>query len=101
MAMTSILRILGIIINALAACVLAWRVKSILDMLIIAQNANDINFRVLIELLNGNNLKQPIITGMNKQVEKQQKQGVWLLVIGFSLMAIGNVLIGLSWYFDA
>lgn len=95
------LRIIGISMNAIGALVLAWRVKGILDTLVMAQHANDINFRLIIDLLNGQQQQLPLTVGMNEQVEKKQKQGIWLLVFGFLLIGLGNVLVGLSWYLEA
>jgi len=95
------LRVLGIGMNALGAILLAWRVKGILDTLVLAQHANDINFRLLIGILNNGKQEIPLTVGMNEQVEKKQKRGIWLLVLGFSLIAIGNIIAGLSWYLDS
>ena len=50
--MTTYLRITGIALNALGALLLAWRVKGILDTLVLAQHANDITFRLLKDILN-------------------------------------------------
>ncbi len=66
-------------------------------MLVLAQHANDINFRNLSAAINRvGNASQGIIVGMNEQVEMQQKRGIWLLVIGFSLIAIGSILNAIS-----
>ena len=94
------LRIIGISMSTIGALVLAWRVKGILDTLVMAQHANDINFRLIIDLLNGVQQQLPLTVGMNEQVEKKQKQGIWLLVFGFVLIAVGNVFVGLSWYLE-
>ncbi len=86
--------------NAVGALVLAWRVKGILDALVLAQHANDMNFRLVIGILNGERQRIPLTVGMNEQVERQQKQGIWLLVFGFSLIGVGNILVGLSWFME-
>jgi hypothetical protein len=93
------LRILGTALNTLGAVILAWRVKGILDALVAAQHANDSNFRLLIEVLNGQQQSFPLLVGMSQQVERRQRRGIFLLVIGFGLIAVGNVLTGLSVYF--
>lgn len=98
--MVTCLRIAGIGMNALGALVLAWRVKGILDTLVLTQHANDLNFRLVIDILNGQQQKVPLVVGMNKQAERSQKQGIWLLVIGFLLIGVGNILVGLSWYLE-
>lgn len=99
--MATWLRIIGISLNAIGAIVLAVRVKSIVDALVMAQEANDLNFRILMDLLNGQSQKAPLVVGMNEQAARQQKAGAWLLVVGFSAIAVGNALVGLSWYIDA
>lgn len=92
------LRILGVALNALGALILAWRVKGILDALVAAQHANDTNFRLLIDVLNGERQAVPLVVGMNDQVERKQRRGTYLLVVGFALIAIGNILVGISLY---
>jgi hypothetical protein len=96
--MATWLRIAGIGLNTLGAIILAVRVKGILDALVLAQEANDINFRLLIDIINGGKQTVPLVVGMNEQVSRQQKVGIWLLVAGFSCLAIGNLLVGASWY---
>ena len=94
------LRFLGIALNALGAFVLAWRLKGILDALVLAQQANDGNFRLLIRILNREPQELPLVVGMDEQVVRKQKRGVWLLVAGFACIALGNILVGLSWYLE-
>lgn len=96
----SYLKIIGTLLNALGAVILALRVKSILDMIVNAQTINDINFRVLSDRIEGKPQKAPVTLGMDEQVKKQQKRGLKLLVVGFTLIAIGNLLIGVSIYFN-
>ena len=88
----------GIGLNALGAIILAIRVKGILDTLVLAQEANDANFRLLIGILNSEGQPGPLVVGMNEQVARKQRRGVWLLVAGFACIALGNILVGLSWY---
>lgn len=94
------LRILGIGLNAVGALVLAWRVKGVLDALVLAQHTNDLNFRLIIKFLNKEKQNYPMVVGMNDKVEKEQKFGIWLLVIGFLCIGVGNILVGLSWYLE-
>ena len=94
------LRIAGIGLNAVGALVLAWRVKGVLDALVVAQHANDLNFRLIIKFLNKEKQNFPMVVGMNDKVEKEQKIGIWLLVIGFLCIGVGNILVGLSWYLE-
>lgn len=99
--MATWLRITGIALNAFGAIILAIRVKGILDTLVMAQEANDINFRLLIDILNNEKQVAPIVVGMNEQVVRSQKVGIWFLVAGFSCIAVGNILIAGSWYLEA
>jgi len=94
------LRILGIALNALGAIVLAIRVKRLMDTLVLAQKANDANFRTVIGHLNGQPQTVPLVVDMNEQAVGQQKRGIWLLVAGFLCIAAGNALVGLSWYLE-
>jgi hypothetical protein len=98
--MATWLRIAGISLNALGAIILAFRMKGILDTLVLAQEANDINFRLLIDIISGGKQTIPLVVGMNEQVSRKQKVGIWLLVAGFSCIAIGNLLVGASWYVE-
>ena len=43
----------------------------------------------------------PLIVGMGERVARKQKAGIWLLIIGFACIAIGNVLVGVSWYLES
>lgn len=99
--MATWLRIAGIGLNALGAIILALRVKGILDTLVLAQKTNDINFRLLIDIINGEKQIIPLMVGMNEQVSRKQKAGIWFLVAGFSCIAIGNLLVGASWYVES
>lgn len=95
------LRIAGIGLNAIGAIILAWRVKGILDMMVAAHQATDVNIRLLMDILAGQRQTVPLIVGMDEQVARKQKAGIWLLVIGFACIAIGNVLVGVSWYLES
>jgi len=75
---------------------LAWRVKGVLDALVLAQRANDGNFRLLIQILNGEQQQLPLAVGMDDHVVRKQKFGIWLLVAGFGCIALGNILVALS-----
>lgn len=98
---TAWLRIAGIGLNAIGAIILAWRVKGILDMMVAAHQAADVNIRLVIDVLNGQQQTVPLVVGMDEQVARKQRAGIWLLVIGFACIAIGSVLVGVSWYLDS
>lgn len=87
--------------NAIGAIILAWRVKGILDMMVAAHQATNVNIRLLMDILAGQRQKVSLIVGMDEQVARKQKAGIWLLVIGFACIAIGNVLVGVSWYLES
>jgi hypothetical protein len=95
------LRIAGIGLNAIGAIILAWRVKGILDMMVAAHQATDVNIRLLMDILAGQRQTVPLVVGMDEQVARKQKAGIWLLVIGFACIGIGNVLVGVSWYLES
>jgi len=92
------LRIVGIGLNALGALILAWRVKGILDTLVAAQHVNDANFQLLMDIINGRAHKRPLVLGMDRQVERRQRWGIYLLVLGFVLIAVGNAVVASSLY---
>jgi len=98
--MIKYLRITGIALNAIGALILAWRVKGIIEAIITAQHANDHNFREMIKVMSGKEQDHPFAVGFNSHVEKKQEMGVKLLVVGFGCIALGNILIGASWYFE-
>jgi hypothetical protein len=98
--MVTWLRIGGITLNAIGALLLAWRVKGILDTMVVAHQAADINVRLIIGILKKQPQTNPLIVGMDDQVVRRQKVGIWLLVAGFVCIAVGNALVGLSWYLE-
>ena len=98
--MVTWLRIGGIALSAIGALLLAWRVKGILDTMVMAHQAADINARLIIDILNGQIQTNPLVVGMDDHVVRSQKAGIWLLVAGFICIAIGNGLVGLSWYLE-
>lgn len=94
------LRIIGVMLNAAGAILLAWRMKWILDSMVVAHEAADLNARILMQLLEGRPQGVPLVFGMSEHVAKKQRSSIWLLVIGFGCIAVGNALIAVSWYLD-
>lgn len=90
------LRTIGIALNVAGAMLLAWRVKGLLSILVSAQEANDLNFRLVIDILHGTPQSVPIVVGMGEQAVRREKTSIWLLVAGFICIAVGNALVGLS-----
>jgi hypothetical protein len=83
------LKIIAPLLTALGSLILAWRVKTILDVLIFAQRASEGNFRSITKFLSNKQSHLGMLVGMDEHVEKQQKNGLWLLVVGFLLIATG------------
>ena len=81
--MATRLRIAGIGLNALGAVVLALRVKGVLDTLVLAQQANDINFRLIIDILSGGKQRASMAVGMDEQASRKQKAGLGSSSRGF------------------
>jgi hypothetical protein len=68
---------------------LAWRVKKILDALILAQSAAETNFRSLAAFLDHQIQDLKIVGGLDEQVERSHRFSILLLVVGFMLIAAG------------
>lgn len=82
-------KLLGPLLTAAGSILLAWRVKKILDALILAQAAAETNFRSLAAFLGHEIRDLKIVGGLDEHVEKSQRLGVLLLVVGFLLIAAG------------
>lgn len=86
-----VLKIAGPVLTACGSLLLAWRVKSIIDSLILAQQAAEVNFHSIAAFL-GNQIQDlKIVGGLDEHVQRSQRFGVWLLVAGFVLIAAGAV----------
>lgn len=83
------IQLLGPLLAGIGSILLAWRVKKILDALILAQAAAETNFRSLAAFLDHQIHDLKIVSGLDEQVEKSHRFGVLLLVVGFLLIAIG------------
>ncbi len=76
-------KLLPSLLMAAGSLMLAWRVKTLIDALMMAQRGAETNFRSITEFLAGPDL--PMI-GFQQHVERSQKLGVWLMVLGFVLV---------------
>jgi hypothetical protein len=83
------LKVLGPLLVTTGSVVLAWRVKTILDSLVLAQSAAEANFLSLTAFLSGSVKDLKIVGGLDEHVERSQRRGIWLLVVGFLLIAAG------------
>jgi hypothetical protein len=92
------LHIIGIALNFAGSILLAFRVKIILDELVMAVQFLDMNNKFKAERAKGNLLMPNIvITGHSENVVCAQKSGVWLLVLGFSLQGAGSAAFALEY----
>ena len=96
-----ILKVVGVAFNAVGALILAIRVKKILDAVAASLHCHEANIQQLMKEITGKNLENICnFTNSPAQVDKAQKIGVKLLVIAFTMLFIGNALIGLSVLLD-
>jgi hypothetical protein len=84
-------KLLPSLLVAAGSLMLAWRVKTLLDTLMMAQRGADANFTSITEFLAGQQAELPVI-GFQQHVERSQKLGVWLLVLGFVMVGSSGLL---------
>jgi len=94
-------KILGPILTGVGSLVLAWRVKTILDALVLAQNAAEVNFRSISAFLQNKARDLPVVVGLDEHVARSQQQGFPLLIIGFLPIAAGGFMSGLAIWFGS
>jgi len=85
-------KMLPSLLMAAGSLMLAWRVKSLLDVLILAQLGSETNFRSITEFLTGRQSELPALVGFDQHVSRRRQLGVWLLVIGFLLIGASGLL---------
>lgn len=90
------MRCIGAGLNALGAFILAIRVKKVLDSLHIVARCHEENIRQLMEKMGGSMAPVAHFDNSTEHVKAAQKIGAKLLVVGFLLIFVGNVFIGLS-----
>ena len=86
------LKVLGPLLTAAGSLLLAWRVKKILDSLVLAQSAAETNFLSLHAFLAGKTKDLKIVGGLDEHVERSQQLGILLLVLGFLLIGAGALI---------
>jgi hypothetical protein len=84
------LKVLGPLLTGAGSLLLAWRVKKILDGLVIAQVAAQENFQSLAAFLGNQTQDLKLIGGLDTNAERSHRFGIFLLVIGFLLIAAGG-----------
>jgi len=85
-------KMLPSLLMAAGSLMLAWRVKSLLDVLILAQLGSETNFRSITEFLTGRQSELPVLVGFDQHVSRRRQLGVWLLVVGFLLIGASGLL---------
>ena len=85
-------KILPSLLMAAGSLILAWRVKSLIDALMMAQRGAETNFRNLTEFLAGRQAELPMLTGFDQRVARSEQIGVWLLVLGFLMIGASGLL---------
>jgi hypothetical protein len=84
-------KLLPSLLMAAGSLMLAWRVKTLIDALMMAQRGAETNFRSITEFLAGQQTELPMI-GFQQHVERSQKLGVWLMVLGFVMVGASGLL---------
>jgi hypothetical protein len=84
-------KMLPSLLMAAGSLMLAWRVKFLIDALIMAQRRAEADFRNITEFLAGRQTELPTPTGFDQHPAGSQKS-VWLLVVGFILIGASGLL---------
>lgn len=84
------LKVLGPLLTGAGSLLLAWRVKKILDALVIAQLSAETNFQSLAAYLENQTRDLKIVSGLDIHADRRHRLGIFLLVIGFLLIAAGG-----------
>lgn len=84
------LKVLGPLLTGAGSLLLAWRVKKILDALVLAHLAAERNFQSLAAFLGNQTQGWKIVSGLDTHAERSHRLGIFLLVVGFLLIAAGG-----------
>jgi hypothetical protein len=84
-------KLLPSLLMATGSLVLAWRIKTLIDALMMAQRGAETNFRSITEFLAGQQTELRTI-GFQQHLEGSQKLGVWLMVLGFVMVGSSRLL---------
>jgi hypothetical protein len=83
-------KVIGPLLTGTGSLILAWRVKQILDALILAQKGAEVNFLSIFGFYSGKTKDLRLLGDFDAHVERAQKLGTFLLVVGFLLIAAGS-----------
>lgn len=86
------LKVLAPLLTAAGSLMLAWRGKKLIDSLLLAQTAADVNILSISGFLANKLQHLPIVTGTDEHIRRSQNLGAWLLALGFLLIAAGALL---------
>ncbi len=83
-------KLIGTILSAGGALVLAWRVKEILKWVVYALVAHETSITQLRKVLNNEPQTGPVVEGVTTHLlDIESKLGFFLLILGFALLGIG------------
>ncbi len=94
------LKIAGAISTAIGSILLAWRVKEILKWVVYGLVAHEQSISQIRKILNNEQQTEPLVEGVTKHlIDVESKLGVFLLVLGLVLLAIGMLSTAASYFF--
>jgi len=94
------LKIAGAISTAIGSILLAWRVKEILKWVVYGLVAHEQSISQIGKILNNEQQTEPLVEGVTKHlIDVESKLGVFLLVLGLVLLAIGVLSTAASYFF--
>jgi hypothetical protein len=77
-------KMLPSLLMAVGSLMLAWRVKSLLDVLILAQLGTEANFKSINEYLSDRQTDLPTLVGFDHHVSRSRRLASGFLLSGFS-----------------
>ncbi len=94
------LKIAGALCTAIGSTLLAWRVKEILKWVVYGLVAHEQSISQIRKILNNQQQTEPLVEGVTKHlIDVESKLGVFLLVLGLVLLAIGMLSTAASYFF--
>ncbi|HEL4834860.1 hypothetical protein EGJ24_22340 [Stenotrophomonas maltophilia] len=87
---TTWFKLIGTVLSAGGSLVLAWRVKQILKWVVYALVAHEASITQLNLVVNNKPQTDPLVRGATTHLlDIQSKLGLFLLILGFTLLGIG------------
>lgn len=94
------LKIAGAISTAIGSILLAWRVKEVLKWVVNGLVAHEQSISQIRKILNNEQQTEPLVEGVTKHlIDVESKLGVFLLVLGLVLLAMGMLSTAASYFF--